>query len=217
MPGALELSGLDGTNPLAFLAALGTLRILTIAWPSRGVKLHWAENGGAWRPLISAENPPLIDTLAARTGVGETLASALKATGDEPFLRIDDPNLKLDPSAWRGALRPIQEKATRDTRTTVDFFSSLGTEGDVDRHANIRRSALQMVNGGKRQDFLPIIKNLVSACTAEHISNTLFERWAYADSMVSLNLRWDPVDDRLYALRWDDPSDSRTIGRPVLS
>ena len=31
----LLLVGLDGANPLAFLAALGTLRGLTIAWPER--------------------------------------------------------------------------------------------------------------------------------------------------------------------------------------
>ena len=31
----LVLTGLDGSNPLAFLAALGTLRGLTLAWPER--------------------------------------------------------------------------------------------------------------------------------------------------------------------------------------
>ena len=53
----LLLSGLDGGNPLAFLAALGTLRGLTIAWPGRRVRLSWDVVGylaslpacGRWR------------------------------------------------------------------------------------------------------------------------------------------------------------------------
>ena len=37
----LVLNGLDGANPLAFLAALGTLRGLTLAWPERRIRLSW--------------------------------------------------------------------------------------------------------------------------------------------------------------------------------
>ena len=29
----LTLKGLDGANPLGFLAAIGTLRIATVVWP----------------------------------------------------------------------------------------------------------------------------------------------------------------------------------------
>ena len=43
--GGLLLTGLDGANPLAFLAALGTLRGLTLAWPERRVRLSWTLRG----------------------------------------------------------------------------------------------------------------------------------------------------------------------------
>ena len=33
--GGLLMAGLDGANPLAFLAALGVLRGLTLTWPDR--------------------------------------------------------------------------------------------------------------------------------------------------------------------------------------
>ncbi len=45
----LLLAGLDGRNPLAFLAALGTLRSLTSTWPARQVRMSWQSLGG-WRP-----------------------------------------------------------------------------------------------------------------------------------------------------------------------
>ena len=53
----LLLSGIDGANPLAFLAALGTLRGLTIAWPERDVKLWW-DPRDAWRPRLSIDAAP---------------------------------------------------------------------------------------------------------------------------------------------------------------
>ncbi len=48
----LLLVGLDGSNPLAFLAALGTLRTLTQAWPERHVSMSWEMSEGAWRPRL---------------------------------------------------------------------------------------------------------------------------------------------------------------------
>lgn len=51
----LHLPGLDGANPLGFLAALGTLRALTDAWPNRNVKMAWSQIRGAWRPTLYAE------------------------------------------------------------------------------------------------------------------------------------------------------------------
>lgn len=49
---ALLLRGLDGSNPLGFLAALGTLRALTDSWPNRGLTMSWTRDSGAWRPVL---------------------------------------------------------------------------------------------------------------------------------------------------------------------
>jgi hypothetical protein len=51
-PDYLLLRGLDGSNPLAFLAALGTLRSLSLVLPTEQVKLAWTEYAGAYRPMI---------------------------------------------------------------------------------------------------------------------------------------------------------------------
>jgi CRISPR-associated endonuclease/helicase Cas3 len=47
---SILLKGLDGSNPLAFLAALGTLRTLTLALRDETVKMSWEQYEGAWRP-----------------------------------------------------------------------------------------------------------------------------------------------------------------------
>ena len=50
----LLLGGLDGANPLGFVAALGALRGLTIAWPERAVRLSW-DPGDGWRPRVHVD------------------------------------------------------------------------------------------------------------------------------------------------------------------
>jgi hypothetical protein len=64
----LVLTGLDGSNPLAFLAALGSLRAMTRAWPDRDVKLAWRQTDSAWRPVLfgSADNKAITAALFAQ-------------------------------------------------------------------------------------------------------------------------------------------------------
>jgi hypothetical protein len=62
------------------------------------------------------------------------------------------------------------------------------------------------MSGAGHQHFLKFIRELVSQTDAEHLRRTLFLKWDYADEGRGMNLRWDPLDDRRYALRWEDPS-----------
>src|ERR1035438_9206826 len=65
----IELTGLDGSNLLAYLAALGTLRVLTSAEPERYVRMSWVDRG-YWVPVVhgsSAETPDeLVELLGRR-------------------------------------------------------------------------------------------------------------------------------------------------------
>ena len=63
----IALKGIDGANPLGFLAALGALRGLTMAArrgtlgrsgrdpASSRVTMHWTMLAGAWRPVVGTE------------------------------------------------------------------------------------------------------------------------------------------------------------------
>jgi len=48
----LLLSGLDGTNPLGFLAALGVLQLLTTEHKSHEVTMSWSSKKGVWNPIL---------------------------------------------------------------------------------------------------------------------------------------------------------------------
>jgi len=63
----IELVGLDGGNLLGYLAALGTLRVLTLAGPEADVRMSWVDKGW-WRPVVHH----------SRIGTGEELVAALE-------------------------------------------------------------------------------------------------------------------------------------------
>src|ERR1035438_7960832 len=65
----IELVGIDGANLLGYLAAIGTLRVLTLAEPRAGVRMRWAEKEW-WTPVVChsriATQDELIGALAQR-------------------------------------------------------------------------------------------------------------------------------------------------------
>ena len=67
---SLPLPGLDGSNPLGFLAALGTLRLAQRKFA--GVRIHW-EFGDVWSPVLNFPSPvtpeQLVDVLLEAAGL----------------------------------------------------------------------------------------------------------------------------------------------------
>jgi len=69
----LELTGLDGSNPLGFLAALGTLAELSRE-ADLNCRMGWAFVGGVWNPHVLAQGllkaSEVVELLATRLCVG---------------------------------------------------------------------------------------------------------------------------------------------------
>ncbi len=60
------------------------------------------------------------------------------------------------------------------------------------------------MSGAGNQHFLGFMQELTKVTDIKNIHDSLFNRWSYTDTGPSL--RWDPADDRRYALRWLRPS-----------
>ncbi len=196
------LIGLDGSNPLAVLAALGTLRTLTLALPAESVRIGWEEEEGGWRPRLSLRHTFKPDDLIA------TLDSALRSGSSREAFKIGD-NLNLKSSDFRKHVLCAAEKARSSDsreRTDADFLAAFGCEACIEDDDIIQDTGLRTMSGAGHQHFLKFFRDLVDKTDASHLSRTLFKRWDYADEGRGLNLRWDPTDDRRYAMRWDDPS-----------
>ncbi len=76
------LIALEGGNPLAYLAAIGTLRVATLAWPEENVRLNWKNINGGWHPCINNKNEMDIDVWLAG------LFSVLNSGINEPAFTI---------------------------------------------------------------------------------------------------------------------------------
>lgn len=201
----MTLLGLDGANPLAFLAALGTLRALDAAWPTRHVRLAWRIHG-RWTPVLH---------LDGTCGPGEVVGALREQLGrldGHPALGLSmDPgaapkdDLKLSGDEFRAFARHAAELFLDGReRVSAEFAAAFGCDAILTKDGTVEDTALRTMSGAGHQHFLKFMRDLVSATTAEHLNHALFEPWSYSDPGPSL--RWDPEDDRRYALRWREPS-----------
>ncbi len=203
------LKALEGGNPLAYLAAIGTLRVATLAWPEENVRLSWKNLDGGWRPCIHNNTEMAVDVWLA--GLYGVLNSGI----NEPAFTISA-DLNLPCHEFRVVAQNAQTKAQPADRSYADFIAAFGSES-VDSIINRKKTgliadtALRTMSGAGHQHFLGFMQELTKVTDLKNIHDSLFNRWNYTDAGPSL--RWDPADDRRYALRWQQPSNDpvRTV------
>ena len=196
----LLLGGLDGGNPLGFLAAVGTAVILQDMFPE--VRLGWRQTPSGRRPLLHGcgnDQRELADKLAA------ALQGASSAALD-----IDN-RMPFDAGEFSCELGDVQRRSSLADRRDADFLSGFGTELYPDKKTGqFQDSRFRMVRSGDSAgQGLPFYAKEIRKATAPaHIRRALFHAWDYRDEGYSL--RWDPIEDRRYALRWGNPSKSKS-------
>lgn len=197
-----RLVGIDGGNPLAFLAALGTLRSLTSAWPDRRVRMSWSPTG-PWRPTLHLDHP------ASRAEIIGALDAQLKRMCGHPALSLG-PDLTVSPETFRDQYARPAARIARDRdapdRTWADFVAAFGCEATTTQGGLIQDTALRTMSGAGHQHFLQFMALIAERTGPEHIEKSLFRPWRYDDPVEKQTLRWDPADDVRRALRWRDPS-----------
>ena len=199
----LLLAGLNGNNPLAYLAAIGVLRIVSLADPDEAWRMRWTENGGGWSPVLSGKRVTGADDLIA------LLDPALKKMKDHSALAFADDTTKIPCEKFRELAEDAREKARPEDRIHADFIAAFGCESIPvsEKDDSIRDTALRTMSGAGHQHFVGFMRELVDNTEPDDLRASLFESWTYPDPAPSL--RWDPVDDRRYALRWKEPSKDR--------
>jgi hypothetical protein len=195
MSGEIVLRALDGSNPLAFLAALGTLRLLHLGNPEIGIRMCWQRSDGFWRPkLLSLD----VD----EDGLCQLLIRAPWAPV-EKFEQIGK-NLTVPSEEFRAFVREAHETATRDNRRAADFAAAFGCEVCEDKEkGRIEYTDFCFITGSGHQDFLGTMSSLAKQVTVDHLRDALFGEWR---AEKGLSMRWDPSDAAEYALRWGNPS-----------
>lgn len=214
----LMLRGLDGGNPLAFLAALGALRVGNLIWPARPVRMGWCLRFGAWRPVLHGlptANPDLVAERLARYCRTNTIERVGAHTEDEngcdldsafPHLTFDQNTSKLEPERFRRIASEALRESSLARRSFADFIAAFGSEAVLNKDGYVQDTALRTMSGAGHQHFLGIMATLAEDVRASHIRSSLFERWSYADPLKNHSMRWDPNDDKRHAYQWRNPT-----------
>jgi hypothetical protein len=195
MNNGILLRALEGSNPLAFLAALGTLRLLHLHDPRAGARMRWERSDGFWRPRLQG-------LCVDEAGLTDRLIDASWAPV-ETFSRLGK-NLRVPRQDFAPFVKEAHGLANRQDRRAADFAAAFGCETCEDKKKDrIRFTDFCFITGSGHQDFLGSIGELARRVTSAHIHDALFGQWRVDKT---LSMRWDPTDASEYALRWDDPS-----------
>lgn len=208
----LHLKGLRADNPLAFLAALGTLRVAASIYGAGAVRLRWQAGTDAWTPwldLRKAEGGAPTGSIDEDELTRQMHQWMSQSTGRQAFAIADDLTLGID--EFRAISSKAGTTARASDRAFADFMAAFGSDAIELREngkatGKIADTALRTMSGAGHQHFLSFMRNLADDARSDHLRRSLFAQWRYEDALESHTMRWDPIDDVRYALRWRDSS-----------
>ncbi len=191
----LRIPGPDGRNLLGFLASIGAFRALAHQQPE--VALSW---GSDYRPVL---HRPAAAGAWDEERLLDDLEAGLEGLADGARFPWND--LTVKPEKFRQHAERALQAASPRGRHWTDFVAGLtcaaaplNAKGTISDTTELRAIA------GGNKGFLAYMKDLEKRAKRQHLCDALFEEWRYGDKGFSL--RWDPHDDRRYALRADNPS-----------
>lgn len=194
----IALTGINGANPLGFLAALGAFRASQKMRAAPTVYLSWHPSGGSWQPVLHTTAATTTETWL------ETLHTYLKAQANHPALTVAN-NPKMPQVIFRRYAQVAQQSwLDGSNESWAAFVAAFGSDGVVDEKNQTEDTAFRTMSGAGHQHFLLFMNELTRDTSAAHLKEALLGPWAYRDTQFSM--RWDPEDDRRYSLRWQNPS-----------
>lgn len=191
----IELGGLDGSNPMGFLAALGLVAVLNrmtddarLAWSSSVLPFARMTTDLTEDDIITAVLTDCADVLAS---VPMCFPGPDNPVGDVKFARPAD-------------TRAFLETATRtaDDGLSERVAASLVAEVSFDGSGKAKPSDLHFTAG--RQLLLDMARGLGQGVVADHLTEALNGPWLYRAQLPSF--MWDASDDRIYALGAINPA-----------
>lgn len=192
-----ELIGIDGSNPLGFLAALGCLRTLTHKVPDYRWKMHWEKLCGGWRPVVTAIGN---DNMAQERFLVLLEGGLLTLPEEHPALRLAESDDGLSTEA---RFDQVSKMATKGSREDADWLSCNGSD-------LLEDEAISQLQTSRRDYHSINIRGLLKETTREHLVRALFKPWDYADALAGVSLHLEPREDRRHAYQWHQPSGDPT-------
>lgn len=173
--------------------------------------------GKEYKEAIEKEIAPMESELKA---MRRTWLDALRHSVPRPELALGK-NIDCTEEEYRGLVEPLLEEARFDKREPLDMLAAFCSTGCLDespskhKEGKLAPTPFSFLSGSGNQNFLKTAKLLLQGdrVSPERLEATLFAPWTYDDE--GLSMRWDPVEDRRYALMDRDPTASDNKPRTV--
>ncbi len=201
----IQIVGVNGSNPLGFLAALGLLRVVP------RVKLGFSEDG-SFQAFVDGLDQSESDLAALVAADAETAASGKapwRFTYTKAATKRKGPqvvaDLKPPPDNFKKFLATCIEAWVAGNDEAASYAVAYGTDIAVDNKGNTKPTAFHFT--AANQTFLGAVEAVRASVTQEWVETSLFR--GHGERPGS-NLRWDPGAERNWALMANNPSDDGT-------
>lgn len=200
-----RLIGLEPDNLLAFLVLLGLLRALDTVRPEWRARACWDADTPPLRPLLVLSSAQTQEAVALATTEGAGVLAKAH--------RFDRSDLNYPAEQARGLLMEAEESVR------AELLDALMSDGATRDDGSVWPTPLCFLFGQGHQHFLGRLADIPNGRLPAKLAKTrrppdlnepafiaqaLFAPWTRSDPTDGL--RWDPAEDRRYALRADDPS-----------
>lgn len=157
--------------------------------------------------------PPLKENAAAKR---QEWLKALKSAVQRPELALGK-RIDCTAAEYRNHATEFSTDGDSAAREAIEYLAAFGSDacvedgkGDVAKR-RIEATPFCFIRGSGNQNFLDTVRKLIISVTPDRILKALCEPWLYTDD--GLSMRWDPVEDKRYALTDVKPADegARTV------
>ncbi len=207
----IQLVGVDGSNPLGFLAALGLLRVVP------GAKLGFSDDGSfrAFVDGLDKTKSDLAKLIAGDAKSAESKTAPWRFTYTKGATKKQGPkevaDLKPPPNAFRQFLATCVEAWLRGNEDGADYAAAYATDIAVDGKGNTKPTAFHFT--AANQTFLGAVEGIRASVTEDWVETSLFKG---SGERPGGNLRWDPGAERNWALMANNPSgDGTRVDAPL--
>ena len=208
---SIQLHGVDGSNPLGFMAALGVLRVVP------GAKLGFSDDG-SFHAFV--DGPDVSESAIAKCVVNDAQTAVSEgapwrfsytkaATKKQGPQKVAD--LKPPPEDFKKFLAAAIEAWLCGADEAAAYAAAYATDVAVDGKGNTKPTAFHFT--AAQQTLLGAVEAIRASVTEEWVRVSLFQ--GHGERPGS-NLRWDPGAERNWALLASDPStDGTRVNAPL--
>lgn len=197
LDGTLLLPGLDGSNPLGFLAAIGLLRVLTHIPEVARVRMKWTPAGCTLVPVIqscseSTLNEDMLLHLLCEQLIDDIAKHPVRLL--DVLSRAND-----DEKKRRQVFLDRREPAADSDRTLADWLAALASDFAP-------ADAINQLQTTRRDYYYGNLTSVIKTTKIDHLRRAIFQSWDYADPLDNQSLHLDPSEDRRHAHQWNKPA-----------